>query len=175
VNVTGDPGTQIEVIDIDTGATLGVTILQPAPGHGCGGFADFISPPHSPLSPALIGGHLLLVRNLDDGSFDETFVIDNATATPTHTPTAPYIIATPNCSNNSTATFTIAGFNWPSDEDISLYWNTTQFQETIDASQHDGAFTRTWIINNLTNGTYTIRAISQTGTIAEFDFTVPCP
>ncbi|MCA9922815.1 MAG: putative Ig domain-containing protein [Anaerolineales bacterium] len=97
-----------------------------------------------------------------------------AMATPTHTPGAPYIVAIPSCSNNPTASFTIAGFNWPPDEDIVLFWDTTQFMETINDNQHNGSFTRIWTINGLTDGIFTIRAISQNETIATFDFTVPC-
>ncbi|MCA9930449.1 MAG: pilus assembly protein, partial [Anaerolineales bacterium] len=167
VIVTGDPGTIVELIDIDTGATLVTTTLKAVPDHACGGFADFIPPSHPKIDPPLVAGHLLLIRNLDDGSFDETFVIGGTptntptatntpantptpsstpTATPTHTPSAPYIIAIPTCSSNSTASFTVAGFNWPLNETITLYWNTTQFQEIVGKTQHNGSFTRIWTI-----------------------------
>ena len=197
VLVTGQVGSEVSIILADTGETLATTTLIAVSGHDCDGFADFIAPVHPALSKALEEGWLLIAVS-DDGSFDDTFVIgspptetptstntpppsptpsNTPTVTPTHTPTDPYIVLLPNCSNSTTAIFTVQGFNWPADEDILIYWNTSNFISKIDQSQHSGAFSRTFNIPNVpANSTYDVVAItnslSETSTAT---FEIPCP
>ena len=198
VLVTGQVGAEVSIILADTGETLATTTLIAVSGHECEGFADFIAPVHPALSQALEQGWLLIAVS-DDGTFDDTFVIgspptetptatntpeatatasNTPTATPTHTPSDPYIVLLPDCSNNTTATFTVQGFNWPADEDILIFWDTSISLSTIDESQHDGAFSRTFSIPNVAdNDTYEVVAIPQfsTALAASATFERPCP
>lgn len=192
VLVTGEPGATVTIIDIDTGEVLGTTVLLARSGHLCGGFADFIVPLHPSLNKPLVAGHFILVED-EFGNQDIREVllrpptatptqtntaVPTATAsstpsvTPTHTPGVPYIIVNPKCGSGPNVQFSVSGFNWP-DEDISLFWNDSQFQMTVDNTQHNGAFSRLLTINSVLNGTYNVRAISNSvNTTAQFK--VPC-
>lgn len=64
------------------------------------------------------------------------------------------------------------GVNWPNNEAVSLFWNTNQFQTTI-AAGHGGFFSRSWRFDNVVNGTYTVRAISNSF-VRDTIITVPC-
>ncbi len=201
VLVTGQVGAEVSIILADTGETLATTTLIAISGHDCGGFADFIPPVHPALSKALETGWLLIASS-NDGSFDEIFVIGNPptstptptntapasptpsntpTVTPTQTPSDPYITLSPNCSINSTATFTVQGFNWPTNQDILIFWGSASLT-TIDDTQHNGTFSRTFSIPNVQNpsapnpDTYVITALSQFGTYTSTaNFIRPCP
>ena len=197
VLVTGEVGADVSIILVDTGETLATTTFIAVSGHDCDGFADFIPPIHPALSKALVTGQLLIAVS-SNGSFDEIFVIgtpftstptatntgaatptasSTPTTTPTHTPSSPYITLLPNCSSTTTATFTVQGFNWPPDEDVLIFWDTSISLATIDDSQHNGAFSRTFSIPNVAdNRTYQVVALSQFGAYtSSATFVRPCP
>jgi hypothetical protein len=192
--ITGEVGSTVTIIDVDTGVTLGTAKLIARNGHFCEGFADFQPSEFSPLIEALTEGHLLVATS-SDGSFDETFVIGQSptgsptptstktpiptpsstpTATPTHTPSQPYIILNPTCASGPDVQFVVLGFNWPLGEDINLFWNTSQYQLTVNKNQHNGAFSRVLTITGLANATYSVVAISTNLTTASTNFKVPC-
>ena len=90
VFVTGEPNTTVRIIDLTTGATLGEDVFIVVPGHACEGFADFSGAPGDPdrLDPPLVAGHVIMAENLDNGTFDTTFV-QLGTYTPTVSPGIP--------------------------------------------------------------------------------------
>lgn len=192
VFVSGIPGTTVTIVDLTTGATLGSMVLadRPDPNRPCDGFGDF-APPNS-LNQALQAGHVLVAQS-SDGTTDTTIVLpapptvtftptntpfptSTATNTPaptaTHTPSGSYITLSRRCANGPTISFDVIGVNWPNNEAVSLFWNTNQFQTTV-AAGHNGFFDFTWTFNNVNNGTYTVRAISNSF-VRDTVITVPC-
>lgn len=191
VYVTGEPGSVVTIVDATTGETLGsMTIQGPVDGHACPGFADFSG--NNALTQALIAGHVLIAQS-SDGSNDTTIVLPapptvtftptntpapSATATststtvPTSTPTDPFIQVLPTCGNGPTVQFTVTGINWPDNEDVSLFWDQTQFQTTV-LSGHGGFFSRTWTFPVYENRDYIVRAISANWQ-DDAVFKVPC-
>ncbi|MCP5100783.1 MAG: hypothetical protein GY943_34975 [Chloroflexi bacterium] len=95
------------------------------------------------------------------------------TATTTNTPGRPYITLQPNCANGPDPQFVVFGLNWPPDEDIGLFWDNDILM-IIDANQHNGAFSRVITIHSVTDGTYTVKAISENLIEDTAVFTVPC-
>ena len=95
-------------------------------------------------------------------------------------PTAPgpSLLVTPNCSNGSEAIFTVSGNNWPNEESIGLFWNTTP--QAVVPAGHGGSFTQEWLKSNLVMGTaenptiYSVLAQTNTYTVTAV-FNVPCP
>ena len=207
VFVTGEPGTTVRIIDLTTGATLGEDVFLTVSGHACAGFADFSGTITDTdyLDPALIGGHVLMAENLDNGTFDTTFVqlgtftptptptdtpaptstpTDTPTVTSTPTPSSPFVFLQPECGNPPSANFTVLGGNWPSDEDLFLYWydpttDTDTFEDFI-SSPHSGSFARNWTMSVVTNTTYIVKVASNpsypfpAGVITT-TFSAPCP
>jgi hypothetical protein len=75
------------------------------------------------------------------------------TPTPSATPSGPFIIVLPSCGSpntNGQVRITVAGYNWPDNKDIVLYWNTTgNIRGTIPRG-HGGSFTISWLENEVT-------------------------
>lgn len=188
-NITGEIGSTVEFIDLTTGQTIGTDIIEgPFDGHACPGFSTA-----SPLSPVLVQGHVILVSNLTDGSFDTAIVLpgtptptpsptstitptppptNTPTQTPSPTPGSPYIILDPTCGSGPGVQFSVRGFNWPSNKAVSLYFDN-QLQ-TIVPSGHPGFFQYTWTFSNVSNGNHTVQATASGGLNATKTFTVPC-
>lgn len=201
VLVTGEIGATVEIYDLSQNPPilLGTTVLLDRSGYNCGGFADFVPSAHPALSEALTEGHLIEVIQLINGaqhSTDAEFVLaqlptptatntntpaptptetGTPTVTPTSTPASPFIALLPNCGGGggTNVTINVLGFNWPDDEDISLYWNLTQFQNTIDSANHNGSFSFAMPIKTVPDGTYQVRAIADSADVTA-QFKVPC-
>ena len=206
VFVTGEPNTTVRIIDLTTGATLGEDDFIAVPGHACEGFADFNGVSGDPdyLDPALVGGHVIMAENLDNGTFDTTFVqlgtftptptststpapTSTSTSTPTPsltpTPIGPWVELFPDCGNPPTASFSVTGGSWPTNEDLFFYWNDPvsgdSFEDFISAP-HSGSFSRSWTMPVITNTTYLVKVGSTTtnpypSNTINASFTVPCP
>ncbi|WP_420642333.1 TadE/TadG family type IV pilus assembly protein [Candidatus Leptofilum sp.] len=193
VFVTGEVGIEVEIINLTTGATLGSDTLDgPFNDHACPGFRAIV------LNPALdaddVGNVLLAAEIGVSDNNDTTFVLgqpptptSSPTTTPiptstatspppptaTNTPAGPFIAIAPNCGPGPNIQFTIQGFNWPVNRDISLYWEGDLQQEI---QQHTGTITYAWSIDGLTDGTYTVLAeASGNGPTSSATFTIPCP
>ncbi len=189
-DIDGNP-IDVTIIDQTTGATLGVGRFLARNDHACPGFVRVT------LSQQLIVDHLIVadtvavLNDLTDTAFvlpappteTPTFTPSPApTATPSSTPTItpsptpgnPYIVLLPNCGSAPNIQFTVQGFNWSTNEDISLYWDSDQLQSTINTGAST-AFSQNWTINGVVNGTdYEVVAISPNDT-ASATFSVPCP
>ncbi|MEM7332858.1 MAG: putative Ig domain-containing protein [Chloroflexota bacterium] len=203
VLVTGEIGATVEIWDITTDpeTLLGTTTLLDRPGYLCGGFADFVPATHPALSIPLVSGHFIEVRQFVNGTLHSTdvgIVLDEAptatptetntpaptptetgtpTVTPTNTPGSAFITLLPNCggSNNigNTVTVTVLGFNWPDDQDIAIFWDSTSAQTVILDENHNGSFSFTFTVNNIDPGTYQVLASAPIGDQTA-TYTVPC-
>lgn len=194
VLVTGDVGVNVTLINLSTGATLGSgTLGGPFNGHACAGFGTII------LNPALvtddIGDILLAVENGVADNNDTTIVVGapptatpspTLTPVPTNTPTNtplptssptpsnPYIVLFPNCGPGPNIQFNLQGYNWPTNQSVTLSWQGAP-QVVLQANSHPGNFSYTWTFNGLTNGTYTVSALAGTnGATSSANFTIPC-
>ncbi len=191
VNITGDIGTTVTIIDLTTGRTLGSAQLLDRDGHACDGFATIS------LNETLQEAHLLLAES-SDTSTDTAIVLalpptntptatftpvptntptSTPTTTPTYTPSNPYIILLPSCGTGPNVQFTVLGFNWDTNEGIVLQWDGIN-QLLIQPNTHNGTFSYTWSFSGVSDGQHEVRAYS-TGTGAQFDedikyFEVPC-
>lgn len=201
VLVTGEIGAFVEVYDISTvpATLLEDTVLLDRPGYLCGGFADFVPSAHPALSIPLIEGHQIEVIQYINGvqhSTDTAFVLaqlptstptetntpaptptetGTATVTPTNTPGSPFIVLIPDCGGDgfTNVTVNVIANNFPDDEDVSIFWDFTQFQNTILAENHSGFFNYSFPISSPPVGTYLVRAVSDSVDVtAPFD--VPC-
>jgi hypothetical protein len=195
VLITGEIGTLVQVINLSTGETISSNHqLRAFDNHLCPGFATVF------VNQVLIGGMALAVES-SDGSIDIAFVLggtptptialtetptptatptsngiatNTPTVTPTATPAQPYIYLRPNCGSPSVSTggveFTVFGVNWPPYEPVVLYW-AGEYLDLIES--HSGFFARTVQISNLTNGSYSLSAVSGSYTYSA-QYTVPC-
>ena len=188
VFVTGEIGHTVTIIDISTGATLGIGALLDRGGHACPGFLSV------PLNAPLIEGHLLLAESDNPADAqDTTWVLaappsptstptktpapsatpsSTPTTTPTATPGSPYITLRPDCGTGPNVQFVVQGANWPLNEAVNLFWDSNQLQSTINTGQSP-FFTQTWNKSGLVDGTYEVVAISPNH-VAQATFTVPC-
>jgi len=205
VYISGDIGTNVTIQDMTAGGViLGIDVMIPNNGHACDGSADYIDGGIGILSQPLIGGHVLLAEG-DDGSFDSAIVLNEAptiTPIPTSTPTAsstptpsttptmtptpsqPYIVILPDCgdpneANNYHVSFSVSGYNWPTNQSIALYWDDTTWMQTV-SRPHAGNFSYVWDRaepewndEGWTGAIYTVKAVSSRYTV-ETDFQVPC-
>lgn len=194
VNVTGDVGTEVIIVNLTTGQTIGSgTLGGPFDGHACLGFATIT------LTVSLTSlnvGNVLLVVEVDDASNSDTTIVVGApptatpsptfTPVPTNTPTntplptpsqtpgGPYIVVVPDCGPGPDILFNVQGFNWPTNQSVTLSWEGTP-QIVLQANQHTGSFTFTWTFDGLSDDTYTVSALSGTnGATASDTFTIPC-
>lgn len=189
VYITGEIGRFVTIIDVNTGLTIGQGTLLDRNNHACPGFLSIS------LSSPLIEGHVILAES--DNSSDKfvtAFVLPGtptptisptrttaptvpATATPTQTstptPSGPFITLQPNCGSPPNVQFTVQGFNWPMNTTISLYWNGTQLQSTINTGSQT-SFSQTWQKFGLTNGTYQVVAVASGIPQKTATFTAPC-
>lgn len=199
VLVTGEIGATVEIWSLDTNELLGTTTLLDRPGYLCEGFADFVPAAHPALARALVEGEAIEVIQYINGSphsTDVAFVLaqlptptatetntpaptptetGTPTVTPTNTPGSPFITLIPDCGGDgfSNVTITVLGFNWPDDEDVSLFWNFNQFQNTILKENHSGSFSFSFPINSPAVGTYLVRAVSDSADVTS-PYKVPC-
>lgn len=206
VLVTGEIGATVEVYDISTvpPTLLATTVLLDRSGYACGGFADFVPASHPALNQALIAGHFIEVIQYIGGvqhSTDLEEVLPEAptptptetgtvaptptetampTVTPTNTPGSPFIILNPNCGGSNTigdVSLSVLGFNWPDDEDITLFWvdgsGGQNLLTTIRAANHSGSFSYSQLVKNVAPDTYTVLAISDSTNVTA-EYTVPC-
>ena len=67
--------------------------------------------------------------------------------------------------------FRVLGANWP-DEQVTLYW-TGQVESVVQAG-HGGFFQQNWTKRGLSDGVYTVQAVSANATFST-NLTVPCP
>ncbi|MCB8942811.1 MAG: pilus assembly protein [Ardenticatenaceae bacterium] len=200
VFVTGDAGDTVRIVDLTTGAQLGTDIFIAVPNHACDGFADFSAP--NTLNPPLVGGHVIMAENLDNGSFD-TKIVQLGTSTPTPsltpspaptstptytptpsptaTPTGPFIQLLPTCGNAPSATFNVVGGNW-SDPTVFLYWydpvtGSDTFIQSVSTS--GGTFSVSWTRSVVDGNTYVVKAASSSqpypGSVISKPLTAPCP
>ena len=193
VFVTGEIGRLVTIIDTYSGLTLGQGTLLDRNNHACPGFLSI------PLIGNLVEGHLILAEsdNTND-QFDTAWVLSApptptssptntvaptqpATATPTQTltptPAGPFIVLQPNCGSAPNVQFVVQGFNWPTNTNISLYWNSTQLQSTINTGSQT-SFSQTWQKFGLTSDggiyTYQVVAIASGITPKVATFRTPC-
>lgn len=191
VYVTGEIGRLVTIIDVNTGLTLGQGTLLDRNDHACPGFLSI------PLTGTLVDGHLLLAEsNNTSDKFAQAWVLPGTptptvsptrttaptqapTSTPTQTltptPSGPYIALQPNCGSAPNVQFTVQGFNWPQNTTISLYWNSTQLQSTINTGTQT-SFSQTWQKFGLDSSRvveYEVVAVSATRT-ARAIFKTPC-
>lgn len=82
-----------------------------------------------------------------------------ATPTPTSTPAEPYIVAIPDCGPGPSIQFNLQGFNWPTDQSVTLSWEGNP-QAILQAGQHTGSFSFTWSFSSLSFGVYEVTAQS---------------
>lgn len=189
-SITGEIGSNVELVDLTTGQTIGTDNIEgPFNGHACPGFSIA-----SPLSPVLVQGHVILVSNLTDGTFDTAIVLpgtptstpsptrtitptppptNTPTITPSPTPGSPYIILDPTCGAGPGVQFSVRGFNWPTNKAVSLFFDN-QLQ-TIVPSGHSGSFQYTWTFSNIAVGNHTVLATASGGITSSRTFVVPCP
>lgn len=203
-NVTGDgagtPGADITIFDTSVTTTPGVPrVIGTAEfdyfdGHACPGFVQ------APVSPPLIGDHVILVRNDNpgDGSFD-TAVVLTATPTPTPTPSpsaeptatpsptplpspsstpiGPWVSVEPSCGFGPTANIDISGFNWDPDHNIDLFWVEEGESPAYMSPVSGPVFVQHWQVG-VGNGSHRVEAYQTTSsgtTVRQATFTVPCP
>ena len=103
------------------------------------------------------------------GEFDEG---NNISPPLIVTSTLPFLQATPSCAAGPDTTINIVGGQWPTDEDVRLFWQGGL--ETITAAPHSGSFSYSLVKTGLSADVYTIMAASDSYTMTT-DFTVPCP
>ena len=199
--VTGDVGVDVTITDLTDGTVLAITeTLLPRPNHACPGFADFAGSTGIGLLEPLIEGHVMVV-NGSDNTYDTIAVLavpptntptptstptvgstntPTSTPEPTATPSTAYLSVLPSCGspgieNNYQVQFNITGGNFPTNEDINLFWvsdGTVAFETRIDAP-HSGVFSYVWTKNNLADGDYYIRADYAGNTVSKL-YEVPC-
>ena len=96
------------------------------------------------------------------------------TPTPTNTPVDPYIVVVPDCGPGPNIEFNLQGANWPVDQTITLYWENNP-QAVFQANTHTGSFNMIWTFNGLSDGIYTVRAISGINEATATDLVyIPC-
>lgn len=86
--------------------------------------------------------------------------------------TSPYIALTPSCSDQSSATVTIYGFNWPTESAIQLFWANKLIVEI--PTGHAANFTLIHDVSQLATGVHLVRATSGPND-STVEFQVPCP
>ena len=175
VDITGDVGINVSIINLTKGITIGMgTIEGPIGGHICEGFSTIpISPP---LSVSETGDVLLVMDSNNPDNSDTTIVnpFPTITPSPTNTPTVPYIVVLPNCAPGPDIQFIINGGNWPTDQSITILWEDSP-QTILQANQHPGFFSFTWTFTGLSSGYYTASALSGTnGATASDTYSIPC-
>lgn len=194
VFVTGDVGITVEVYNLsDNSAFLGSFVLNgPLDGHACEGFGAVTLDPA--LTGANVGDVLLAVQSDAADNNDTTIVVgvpptptpsptltpvptstptNTPLPTPTNTPSGPYIYVSPSCGPGPNVLFNVHGFNWPTNQSVTLQWNGAN-QNVLQPNQHIGSFTYTWTFDGLTAGTYTVRAVSGGGAVSTDTFSIPC-
>lgn len=193
VLVTGDVGVNVTVRNLSTNQTLGSGVLGgPFNGHACAGFGTII------LNPALVStnvGQILMAVQTNDASNNDVTIVVGAPPTstpsptftpiptntptntplptPTHTPSGPYITVFPNCGPGPDIQFTISGYNWPTNQAVTLFWESEPVVP-LQANQHAANFNYTWTRFGLVNGTYTVRAVASGGAVSTATITIPC-
>jgi len=86
-------------------------------------------------------------------------------------PSPPLITVAPICSSTPTTSLTITGSYWPSDEDITLYFDG-ELRTLI--AEHDGSFSVSWLEQSILIGQdYEIMAVSPSHTVST-TLTTPC-
>ncbi|WP_420627470.1 carboxypeptidase-like regulatory domain-containing protein [Candidatus Leptofilum sp.] len=176
VQVTGDVGTEVTIINLSDGETvLGSGILEgPVEGHACDGFAAISI---SPVLESSNIGDILLAVDLANLENNDTIIVTGVptpTATPTSTPVEPYIVAVPDCFPGPDIEFNLQGGNFPTDEILVLSWEGSP-QIVFQANQHSGSFNMNWTFMGLSEGIYTVSAISgSTNITVEEQIYIPC-
>ncbi|MCA9985096.1 MAG: pilus assembly protein [Anaerolineales bacterium] len=168
----------LTVIDLTTGTTLasGIPMVNGGGNFDCPGFRNVILPGGQTLQ----ANHIIIVQS-EDGTFDVATVatvVPTATliptdtpeptftytptpsTTPSATPVTPYIVLDPTCAIGPNPTFRVRGFNWPTSNQVTLFWDGA-VQDIIPAG-HSGSFIRTWNMTSIANGFYTVRANNGT-------------
>lgn len=173
VLITGDVGIEVTIINLTTNEVLGSGVINgPFTGHDCPGYS-FISV--SPRIDETNIGHVLLAQQTDNlENNDTTMVVDTSNPVPTSTPNAPYLAVVPDCGMGPDIQFKVKGNNWPVDQMLTLSWEGIP-QIVLQANEHSGYFNMTWTFEGLSNGIYTVSALSGTNGISASDQVfVPC-
>ena len=150
------------------------TLVGSAGVHDCEGFVLASN------SPPLIAGHLIMVENDIDGSFDtETVLGGTPTSTPSPTPSppatatpvpspipsGPYIRLEPSCGFAGNVRFAIEAYNWTNTtSSVNLFWideGEAPLLQSIIGSGHPSDFVRYWNISDVITGTHTVEARSE--------------
>lgn len=120
----------------------------------------------TPGETCVYGGYIL--------SRTVSIVQESATPTPTSTPVEPYIVAVPDCGPGPNIEFNLLGANWPTDQTLVLFWQGNP-QIVFQANTHPGSFNMTWTFAGLSEGIYTVSALSGTsGATASDQIFIPC-
>ncbi|RMG95496.1 MAG: hypothetical protein D6706_11915, partial [Chloroflexi bacterium] len=96
------------------------------------------------------------------------------TITPTPTPSNPYLVLIPDCATGPTVQFNVIGVNWPTNEEIVLYWDVLGNLVSRISAGHSGSFSQSWTRNNVTDGDHSVIAVASGGYQFTATFTVPC-
>ncbi|MEZ4589954.1 MAG: CARDB domain-containing protein [Chloroflexota bacterium] len=172
VLVTGDVGIEVTIMNLSTNELIGSGILNgPVVGQDCPGLSYITVTPR--LDETHVG-HILLAYQTDNPANADTTVVLGTNPQPTSTPNAPYLAVVPNCASGPDVQFKIEGNNWPTDQSLTLFWEGSP-QVVFQANQHTGFFVMTWTFSGLSDGIYTLSALSGTnGVTASTQFFVSC-
>jgi hypothetical protein len=188
VVVGGEPGSHVEIRDLNTGVIIGTGDLS---GTGyCGGSATIT------VSPALVGGHTLVALNphgaaqavvlmgtlTPTASYTPSAVptdtllpsptfTPSETLTPSSTPNYAYFTASPTCGGPGTVSVTLRGYNWPTSEGFIRIRMDGATQTVIDPP------TAVWVrtVNmSFSEGLHVLSASTIYGTAFQVFFSSPC-
>lgn len=194
--VTGELDSQVSLFDMSVTATpglprfIGSAILIDRDGHACDGYLDVS------VSPPLVGGHTILVRNDEpgDGSSDVAIVLtgtptptpsptntpaptntptNTPTIAPTATPSGPFLALFPTCGFGPDVTINVQGYNFPSGS-INLFWRLEGQSPAFQGTANGPSFNQQWDLFGVPDGVHQVRA-SAGGSTYTANFRVPCP
>lgn len=194
--VTGELDSQVSLFDMSVTATpglprfIGSAVLIDRDGHACDGYLDV------PVSPPLVGGHTILVRNDEpgDGSSDVAIVLTGTptptpsptntpaptntptstpTVVPTPTPSGPFLALFPACGFGPNVTINVQGYNFPTGS-INLYWRLEGQSPAFQGTASGPSFQQRWDLFNVPDGAHQVRATAG-GSTYTVNFRIPCP
>ena len=173
VRITGDVGIEVIITNLTTDEVIGSGVINgPIAGQDCPGYSYITVSPRLDASNV---GHVLRVQQTDNpANSDTAVVLDASNPQPTSTPDAPYLVAVPNCGPGPDVQFKVEGDNWPIDQSLTLFWEGIP-QVVFPANEHSGFFILTWTFEGLSNGVYTVSALSGANGVSATDQVyVPC-
>ena len=129
--------------------------------------APFGFPPHVTTHTvyAMVDSLNGIIEHNERNNISEPLTVTNILPPP------PRITVTPTCSSTPTATLTVNGYYWPTDEDVALYFDGNL--RTL-ITEHDGSFNTAWLEQSISVGQdYEITAVSPSHTVSA-TLTTPC-